>query len=254
MLPFKVVTHRGATKAAPENTLAAFRRALDLGADAVELDVRLTRDQCPVVYHYFYLEEMTTAAGPIFERTAEDLRAARVVVAPRSNGDHGIPTLEAILEEFGGRLGLEIELKDPEPEAAAIAGNLLWAFRPIWDSIEVTSFEPALLADLRRRCSGIATALLFPRSESWMRADVVAHAAVHRARLARASAVHLHPTQLTPEVVARVRSGGVEVHAWEVNDEPALRLCSDLAVPWICTDDLEPALLFRSSHREGPPA
>lgn len=51
----KIVAHRGTTSG-PENTLEAFRRALDLGADAIELDVRLTRDQRPVVYHYFYLE------------------------------------------------------------------------------------------------------------------------------------------------------------------------------------------------------
>ncbi|MBN1218885.1 MAG: glycerophosphodiester phosphodiesterase [Anaerolineae bacterium] len=57
---FEIVAHRGApTEVAPENTIPAFQRAIDLGADAVELDVRLTADHVPVVYHYFYLEEAT---------------------------------------------------------------------------------------------------------------------------------------------------------------------------------------------------
>ena len=53
----EVVAHRGVAEHAPENTLPAFLRALAVGADAVELDVRLTRDRVPVVYHYYYLDE-----------------------------------------------------------------------------------------------------------------------------------------------------------------------------------------------------
>lgn len=251
--PLKIVAHRGATTKAPENTLAAFRRAADLGADAAELDVRLTRERRPVVYHYFYLEEATTGSGPIFEHTAQDLRDVRVVGANGAlSDDHRIPTLEEVLEEFSGRMGLEIELKGPEPEAAAIVGALLNTFRSAWETIEVTSFEPTLLVDVQRHCPGIATALLFPRSEDWMRADVVAHSALHRARLAQARIVHLHPTQLTADVVSSVRAGGVEVHAWDVNDEQALRRAVDFGLPWICTDDLERALAFRNGAPETP--
>jgi glycerophosphoryl diester phosphodiesterase len=238
---FKIVAHRGApTTAAPENTRAAFQRAIDLGADAAELDVRLTRDHVPVVYHYFYLDEVTTGSGPIFQHSADELRHLRV-----GGTDHAIPTLEEILVDFGGRLHLEVELKGPEPEAASVVGDLLNGFRSLWDAIEVTSFEPSLLRDVRRSCPSIVTALLFPRSENWMRLDVVAHAALNRARLAQAQAVHLHPSQLTADVVSLIRAGGVEVHAWEVNDDRALRLASDLRLPWICTDDVEQALAFR---------
>ncbi len=155
-----------------------------------------------------------------------------------------------VLDALGLRLDLQslrVELKGPEPETAAIVGRLLKAFRRAWDTIEMTSFEPALLLDLRQHCPGIATALLFPRSEDWMRSDVVAYASLHRARLAQARIVHLHPTQLTPDVVSSVRAWGVQVHAWDVNDEQALRLTADLELPWICTDDLEQALAFRNA-------
>lgn len=246
MRPFKIVAHRGApTTDAPENTRAAFQRALALGADAVELDVRLTRDHVPVVYHYFYLDEVTTGSGPIFQHTAQQIQEIRVVGADRLSAGHAIPTLEEVLRDFGGRLRLDIELKGPEPEAAEIVGNILGGFRKLWDRIEVTSFEPSLLREVRRACPGIATALLFPRSEDWMHLDVVAYAALNRARLAEAQVVHLHPTQLTADVVAQVRAGAVEIHAWQVNDPQALQLAADFEVPSICTDQVEQAVAFR---------
>jgi glycerophosphoryl diester phosphodiesterase len=59
----QIVTHPGHTPYAPENTLEAFRAALDAGADAVELDVRLSADDVPVVYHYAFLEEFRCVDG-----------------------------------------------------------------------------------------------------------------------------------------------------------------------------------------------
>jgi len=241
---FQIVAHRGVTAAAPENTMAAFRRALELGIDAVELDVRLTRDRRPAVYHYYYLDDFTTGSGPIFERTAADLESARVLDRGRA-ASHPIPMLDEVLEEFAGRIGLEIELKGPEGEAAQIVGPLLTRFRSSWNKIEVTSFEPALLMSVRAKCRDIATALLFPRSEDWMHQDVVAYAALQRARLATANAVHLHPSQLNNEVVASIRAGGVEVHAHSVNDEGSLQLAVALDLPWICSDEPERAQTFR---------
>ncbi len=69
MAYFEIVAHRGITAEEPENTLPAFQRAIELGADAIELDVRLTSDRVPVVYHYYYLHLKTSAYGAIFEYT-----------------------------------------------------------------------------------------------------------------------------------------------------------------------------------------
>ncbi|MDQ6669300.1 MAG: glycerophosphodiester phosphodiesterase [Chloroflexota bacterium] len=244
-MPLQLVAHRGVTEHAPENTLAAFQRALELGADAVELDVRLSADGVPVVYHYAYLEAVTTGQGPIWDRSLAELRALRV------GGPDGerIPTLTEALETFAGRLGLEIELKGPEPEAVAAVAPLLESVRTHWGRIEVTSYEPMLLAELRRRCSDLSTALLFPRSESWMKLDFVAYAACHRARQAQAAAVHLHPSQLSEEVVNSIRAAGVDVHAWEVNDTRAFELVTQLDLPWANTDQLESALRWRTEKR-----
>jgi glycerophosphoryl diester phosphodiesterase len=249
---FKVVAHRGVTVRAPGNTIAAFRAALELGADAIELDVRLSRDGVPIVHHNWYIDENATRPVPICSLTASELRTEKVT-DPRAelSGRHPIPTLEDVLKEFAGRISLEIEMKGPEPEAASRVASALSDFRHVWNSMEVTSFHPALLTMIRALCPGVATAFLFALSEPWMRSDVVAYAALNGARLSNADAVHLSPDQLSDDVAATIRSGGIEVHAHAVNDQAALELAARLRVPWICTDAPEQALAFRQAEPVG---
>lgn len=243
---FEIVAHRGIPVEAPENTIASFQKAMELGADAVELDVRLTADRVPVVYHYYYLQENTSASGTIFSLTLEQLRNVKVFCRYNPAAKNGrISTLAEILELFCGKIGFEIEIKGPEPEAPEIIGGVLSQFKEFWDDFEITSYEPALLLETQRVCPGITVDLLFPRSESWMKLDVVQYQAIQRSRLARARAVHLHPSQLSEEVVNALRLQGIEVHAWDVNDEKSLETVTKLGIPRICTDHFTQALAFR---------
>jgi glycerophosphoryl diester phosphodiesterase len=249
---FEIVAHRGVADGVPENTVAAFERAVDLGADAIELDVRLTKDGVPVVFHNFYLDGKTEASGPIFAHTFDKLRELELASGAESAEGCRIPAFRDVLEAFAGRLGLEIELKGPEPESPAIVAAELQRFRYLWDTMEVSSYEPALLLDIGRLCPGLATDLLQRRSEEWMKLDVVAHIAVETGRLAGARAVHLHPTQLFPDVVSAIRAAGLEVHGWDVNDLEALRMVKQLEIPRFDTDNPRLALEFRGDlHGQG---
>ena len=236
----QIVAHRGATEDATANTMLAFQRALDLGADAIECDVRLTRDQVPVLAHFFVVNDVRGGSGPVFSYDHADIRS--------DAADH-IPTLCEMLETFAGRIGLEIEIKGPEPESAAIIADALQPYQRFWERIEVTSYEPTLLREIQARCPGLATDLLGVRSESWMTPEIVTHLAIHRARLAHARAIHLHPTQLLPETVAAIRAAGIEVHAWDVNDVHALDAVTALHIPRICTDRPKDALEYRQRIR-----
>ena len=247
MKRFEIVAHRGIATEAPENTIASFQKAIELGADFVELDVRLTADRIPVVYHYFYLQVATSARGTIFDFTLEQLQDVKVFCKNNPSVKEGrISTLSEILTMFGGKIGLEIEIKGPEPEAAEIIGNVLNKYKNLWDTFEVTSYEPALLLAVQKICPGLTCDLLFPRSECWMGLDVVQYQAIHHSRLAHARAVHLHPTQLTEAIVAALRNQGIEIHAWDVNDEESLDLITRLGIPRICTDNFKQALAFRN--------
>ncbi len=245
-MTYEIVAHRGVHTESRENTLASFQRAVEMGADAVELDVRLTRDLVPVVYHYFYLEESAGLAGTVFSYTWDELQRAQAQSSDSAQSRR-IPLLREVLEAIGGKIGLEIEIKGPEPECVDVISTVLQDHRHLWESIELTSYEPALLLQMQERCPGLATDLLLPLSERWMKLDVVTHLAIHRGRVAHARAVHLHPTQLSPQVAAGIRSAGLKLHAWDVNDAGALSLTAELGIPRICTDCLAQALEFR--HR-----
>jgi glycerophosphoryl diester phosphodiesterase len=155
MIHFEIVAHRGYHIQFPENTITSFESAIALGADAVELDIRLTADRLPILFHYYYLDEITTLQGPVFEYTLEQLHNAEFLSMSNSNwSEVRIPTLQEVLEGIGGRTGLEIEIKGPEPEAPEIIGNILCNFKHLWDGIEVTSYEPIFLLNIQEFCPG----------------------------------------------------------------------------------------------------
>lgn len=249
MQKLEIVAHRGAATDAPENTIAAFEWAAEQGADAVELDVRLTSDHVPVVHHFYHLGPRASASGPIFAFTWEQLRRVRLDRADEASipPEH-IPSLDEVLVSLGGRLGLEIHMQGPEPESPVIVGGLLQQHRRIWDAVEVTSYEPAALLEIQRVCPGLATDLLLPRSESWKTPEIEQYEAVQYGRMARARAVHIHPSQLSAAMVQAVRAQGIEVHAWDVNDDNALGLVAQLGIPRLDTDNLRQALAFREGH------
>jgi glycerophosphoryl diester phosphodiesterase len=243
----QIIAHRGLTDEAEENTLGAFERAVGAGADGVEFDVRLTADRVPVVYHYYYLDGHTSASGPIFDLTHEQLRAVEVHSASGGQSEPGrIPALEEVLCALAGRTGLQIDMKGPEPEAPQVIGAALARHKAIWDSIEVTSYDPALLLVLQAVCPGLTTDLLLPLPPSWMGLEVFRHEAIQYGRLAHAKAVHIHPTLLSEEMVTAVRDQGLEVHSWQVNDSSALEAVFRLGIPRFDTDRVEQALKFRA--------
>jgi len=109
-----ILAHRGACRAAPENTLAAFRRAFDLGADGVELDVRLSADGDAVVHHDADLRRTAGRRERIAELRASDLAA--VVVRGAGTQTTGIPTLRAALDAIPPHAVLDIEVKEEQWE------------------------------------------------------------------------------------------------------------------------------------------
>src|SRR5687767_14329580 len=100
-----IIAHRGASAARPENTLGAFRRALALEADGIELDVQITRDGVPVVFHDSSLRRLTGTSGGIARQTWAELRGLRV------RQTEPIPRLVDVLRLTRGLTVVQIELK-----------------------------------------------------------------------------------------------------------------------------------------------
>lgn len=244
----RIAAHRGVHHDVPENSVAAFEAAITIGADSIEFDVRLTRDGIAVVTHDLGLERSVGISGTVFEKDLVELQRVPLVGSPEG-APLFIPTLDEVVDRFAGRIGLEIELKDPLPELPVAVARTLERHREHWESIEVTSFEPASLAHLSSLVSGaIRTCVLTPPSEAWMTPAILAYLAVGKVRLAGASAVHLHPTQLSEEVVDGVRSAGLEIHAWGVSDDATFEAASRFGITHCDSDQPERLLALRAAR------
>ncbi len=106
-----VIAHRGASAGAPENTLAAFKLALDQGADAIELDTKLSADGHPVVIHDQTVDRTTMSAGKVSEHTVADLSKmdAGSHFSSAFRGEP-IPTLEEVFKAIGQHAIINVEL------------------------------------------------------------------------------------------------------------------------------------------------
>jgi len=134
-----VVAHRGAHQGIPENTLAAYRKAIELGADFIEIDLRTTKDGALVSIHNSTVDDYTKdAAGPVKNFTLAELRAMDIGsrIGPEWREER-IPAFEEILDLCKGRIGIYLDLKEaPVDKAAAViqahgmAREVLWYAGP----------------------------------------------------------------------------------------------------------------------------
>jgi glycerophosphoryl diester phosphodiesterase len=108
----RIIAHRGGANLAPENTLAAFRQAIDLGVDMIEIDVHLSKDGHIMVIHDFTLDRTTTGKGKIADMTLKQIRKydAGVKFNEKFRGEK-VPTLDETMELLNGKTGLLIEIK-----------------------------------------------------------------------------------------------------------------------------------------------
>lgn len=214
---FERVAHRGAPREHTENTLPGFLRALDRGADAVELDVHRTADGIVVVHHDF-----DVLGQPIAESHWERLRD---IPLP---GDARIPTLEEVLTAIGDRATVYVELKgygieDAVAEVARRSGQ----------GYALHSFDHDAIARCARAHPGIPRGVLLDRGTS----DPLA-------LMARAVAntqprdVWPHFTLVTSAFMDAAAAHGVRVIPWTVNDPEIARRAALLGVAGICTDDV----------------
>jgi glycerophosphoryl diester phosphodiesterase len=218
--------HRGASAEAPENTLAAFRRALEAGADGIELDVHLSRDGIPVVLHDETLDRTTDGEGPVAAYTSEVLQTldAGSWFDPHFSGE-ALPTLDETLRLLAGRLRLNLEVKDVRAGTAVV--EVLRRY-PQTDAV-VSSFDYGVLSGLRRTVPDLPLAVLHGAG-NWRRALECAEAL-------RACAFHPRADLVSRPLMAACRRRQLSVFAWTVDDPGRARALARLGVAGVFTND-----------------
>jgi glycerophosphoryl diester phosphodiesterase len=205
-----VIAHRGASAEEKENTVPAFERAIALGADFIELDVQLSADGLPVVFHDADLARLTPLTGPVRRRTAQEL------------SEVGIPSLEEVLELARGRIGLMVELKN---------AHLHRRFPFVERAVAGLSNADVVLSFQRR-------ALL---TSCRVRPDlrVLQHVGLGvsiRAAARYAWGVGFWDARVTAAGLARARSAGLVTTVYTVNSAERMRCLAALGVDGIFTD------------------
>ena len=225
--------HRGASYDSPENTLAAFRLAREMGADGAELDVALSRDGVAVILHDATVDRTTDGSGGVADLTLSELKAldAGSWFAPEFARER-IPTLAQVFEAVGHDLLLNLELKamgvDPEGLAAAVVACI--DQHAMADSVLISSFNPLALRAVRRTRPDLPLALLYgpslpqPELARWVE------------DLAPLAALHPEHRRVTAEHVAWARGHGCQVNTWTVDETGEMRRLIDLGVDGIITD------------------
>lgn len=207
-----VVAHRGLSATEPENTLRALRAAHAAGADLIEFDVHLSRDDVPVVIHDDTLERTTNGAGRVRDRTLDELRALDAGSGER------VPTLDEVAA-WAGASGavLSVELKQPAPVGGApryddIADRAIAILRThgVLDRCLVHSFDVPTVRRVRRLAPAAATAVSYGGGTF---ADPLVIA-----RSADASGIHPWWQWVSREVCDAAHEAGMHVHAWGMQD------------------------------------
>ncbi len=224
-----VIAHRGASGVAPENTLAAFRRAAELGAGFVETDLRATRDGALVALHDASLERTTNGHGLLADSALRELREldAGSWFDPRFAAER-VPTLEEILDwSRQAGLGLFLELKgEPTgPFLATLVSALGRSERR--NHAVVISFLRAALAALRELDGELVTGLLF---------DEPLPDPIGAARAAGAQQLLPRRNLIDQDLIAQAHRAGLPLVAWTVNDRGEMRRLLALGLDGIMTD------------------
>jgi glycerophosphoryl diester phosphodiesterase len=237
-----ILAHRGGAALAPENTLAAFDAGMALGADGLELDVRLSRDGVVVVHHDATLDRTTDGRGPVAACTADELgrvdagyHFARGDGWPFRGRGVGVPTLASVLARYRD-CPVIVELKVDHPEMARAVVETVQRADAV-DRVCLGAFGRRVLRAARAMAPSIVTSaareeVRWALYRTWFGLPVPrgAYAGFQVPEIAGATRV------VSPRFLRAAHRAGLPVQVWTVNDEAAAVRLLDWGVDALITD------------------
>ena len=237
----KIVAHRGFSSIAPENTLIAFQKAIDCGADYFELDVQKTKDDSIVVIHDKSVNRTCSndMKGNISEMTYSELAAVKVGYSKEFSDkykDEKIPTLCEALKMAKGNIKVCIEIKvhGVEKEVIDIVNEL-----GVNDEVIVFSFYSTVLEKIHQLDKNIPTLFLMNNADK---------KTISQAKAIESNAIGVGPgTKITEEYLNTAHNQGLEVWKWTVNDEEDMKQLIEAGIDGLITNFPDKALKILST-------
>lgn len=222
------IGHRGAASLEPENTLRSFRRAVAEGADAIELDLRLTRDGHLVVLHDADVDRTTGGSGPVAGMTLDEIKHLDAGLGER------IPAFEEVLEATELPIHAELKVAEAAEPLAALIRK-----RRLAERVTPISFAPEALRRVKLSLPDLPVGLILSGGSPGLA----------EARSVDASLVSPQATYLDAAIVESYLRAGLRVTTWTVNEPEEMRRVLGLGVDGIVTD--RPDLLSELIASEG---
>lgn len=244
---FLVIAHRGASFAAPENTFTAFEKAVAMKADMIELDVQLSADGIPVVFHDEWLDEHTDGTGRIMDLELEAIKKldAGSWFSSEFSGER-IPTLEEVLKWAKNQILLNIEIKSESVRKEPAGGVEEEVIRLVLkhemqSRVVISSFSYKALERINRADSGILTSVLYNRTFSRKKrpADLV--------RELGAAGFHCSRKQITDRWAEQLLAENIPFLVYTVNDALEMKELIRKGASGIFSD--KPDLLRKAADR-----
>ncbi|GGB34361.1 glycerophosphoryl diester phosphodiesterase [Lentibacillus populi] len=226
-----IIAHRGASRLAPENTMPAFKLAYKLGADGIETDVQLTKDNIPVLIHDEHVKRTANGRGFVKDFTFAELRKldAGSWFSKKYTGTK-IVSLDEFLQWIKPRpLYLNIELKNTKIDyknLETIVYDMLKSYQ-LLDRTTLSTFNPVSVQRMQDLFSDVEIALLTSRRNRNL---------VHDAKRIGANALHIKYRLLTPSLVDACRRKKIKVRVYTVNRPIKMAKCFALKTDGIFTD------------------
>ncbi|MBI2758059.1 MAG: glycerophosphodiester phosphodiesterase [Chloroflexi bacterium] len=240
-----IFAHRGASAYAPENTLPSFELAVAQGADAIELDAKLSFDGQVVVFHDATLERTTNGSGRLSQKTFSDLRSldAGSFFSDQFRGVK-IPALEEVFETVGKKIFINIELTNYAAPHDALVEKVCALVKKhgLEKNVVFSSFFASNLKKAEHLLPGVPRGLL--ALEGWMGA----WARSFGFAFGEYAALHPYLTDVNAQQVGRVHRLKRRVHVWTVNKPEEIACLKAWGVDGIFTDDPQLALRTIGRH------
>lgn len=254
MTECKIIAHRGANRYAPQNTMPAFERANELGADGYETDVHLTRDGVPVICHNYTVNETSTGMGSVSSYSLEEIRRLDFgsYYSDKFKGTR-LPTLEEFLThcETADIEIMNIELKSPHARETDIVEKTIEAVKAhgLMGKLLISSFDYRLLVRCKETDPYVKTGYLYSPDKR----DTYKMFLTPVTFAKKIGADYLHPvfTYVTPGYVRRAHKEGIGVNVWTVDSPAMIRRMLKCGVDGIITNCPDRAMSIRNSESGG---
>lgn len=253
-----IIAHRGASALAPENTLGAFKRAIDDGAEGIEFDVRLSKDGAVVVFHDATLQRLSDRKNLVSSLTVEELQKIDVGSwFNRSKTTHSkdlfsnetIPTLEQLLDfltDFKGLIYIELKCRESEVEKLAKAVCELITDSHLLPNIIVKSFQLETIPHIRRLCPKVKTAALFaPKIMTLLRKE---KRLVNIAHELGADMISVHFSLATRKLMKKAAKKSLPVTIWTADNPLWIKRAFDLGLFAVITNNPARLLAKRQEY------